>query len=529
MLRAVLCCVLIAATAAMAWESLDPVPSPAEVGAGSHITWGDGGIWGMFPTNDPEDPATYVGFYDPGVTDWELLEEPMEWEYLEYTGLTYQWLEDGVLFGVGSCDGDPYLYWYSLHDNEWDYDDLPFNLGNGACIAYQPNVNYSVQMNPVPGWIYCLPGQSTDFWRYAIPTSLPNVALDGIYPGQGAVIADQTPLFQWGNTAQPQYRLLVSTNSLFSDTVLDRITTNPEYQDSSLLTNGTYYWRSAAWVSSAWSWSLTHDFELDGGWTELVNDDIPHSVNYGAAMAYDGDAFGHQSIFVLVGGGHKESYEYNIVGQQGQRWNQEEDAPVDVIEGTSLTTHDATEGSGLFPWTALGGSTTSDNPWYYVHAEPDWYEWHNHSPDPYYHSHFPTSLGPGASMAYGTNNNQYLIVGEDGEGNPRNNFYWVDPPSAIMDGSQTGAARAGGARTQVIARYDAVEVEYQLPASARVRATLHDAVGRQVGYLDAGEQKPGVHRLVWDRDSEGRRLSAGAYFVLLDTGTEQSRLKAMVR
>ena len=59
--------------------------------------------------------------------------------------------------------------------------------------------------------------------------------------------------------------------------------------------------------------------------------------------------------------------------------------------------------------------------------------------------------------------------------------------------------------------------------------TLHDAVGRQVGMLDAGEQKPGTHRLSWDRDNEGRRLSAGAYFVLLDTGTEQSRLKAVVR
>jgi len=62
-----------------------------------------------------------------------------------------------------------------------------------------------------------------------------------------------------------------------------------------------------------------------------------------------------------------------------------------------------------------------------------------------------------------------------------------------------------------------------------VRATLHDAVGRQVGSLDAGEQQRGTHRLRWDRDVDGRRLSAGAYFVLLDMSAEQARLKVVVR
>jgi hypothetical protein len=51
----------------------------------------------------------------------------------------------------------------------------------------------------------------------------------------------------------------------------------------------------------------------------------------------------------------------------------------------------------------------------------------------------------------------------------------------------------------------------------------------QVGVLDAGDQKPGTHRLSWKQDREGRKLAAGAYFVLLDMGTEQVRLKAVVR
>ena len=67
------------------------------------------------------------------------------------------------------------------------------------------------------------------------------------------------------------------------------------------------------------------------------------------------------------------------------------------------------------------------------------------------------------------------------------------------------------------------------PVAVRVRAILHDAVGRRVGTLDVGEQKAGTHRLSMSRDQEGRKLSAGAYFVLLDMGAEKATLKAIIR
>jgi hypothetical protein len=86
-----------------------------------------------------------------------------------------------------------------------------------------------------------------------------------------------------------------------------------------------------------------------------------------------------------------------------------------------------------------------------------------------------------------------------------------------------------GAKAHAITGLGGIEVEYQLPAAARVRATLHDAVGRQVGMLDAGSQQPGTHRLSWNRDGDGGRLSSGAYFLLLDMGKEQVRLKAVVK
>jgi hypothetical protein len=62
-----------------------------------------------------------------------------------------------------------------------------------------------------------------------------------------------------------------------------------------------------------------------------------------------------------------------------------------------------------------------------------------------------------------------------------------------------------------------------------VTATVYDAVGGQLAVLFAGVQPAGVHRLHWDAGTPDRRTSSGAHFVLLDMGTEQARLKAVVR
>jgi hypothetical protein len=86
-----------------------------------------------------------------------------------------------------------------------------------------------------------------------------------------------------------------------------------------------------------------------------------------------------------------------------------------------------------------------------------------------------------------------------------------------------------GAKAHAITGHDGIEVEYQLPAATRVRATLHDVVGRQVGMQDAGVQQPGLHKLSWVRDNEGRKLSAGTYFVLIDAGTARTTVKAVVQ
>jgi hypothetical protein len=495
----------------MAWETLDDVPKALQDHA--HITYGYGTnkIWGVFPVTNDE--ATYAAYYGPldGVSPSWTVQDPDGFAYeMTQISITFEWIE-GELFVIGNEDGDPVMYFYDVSEDDWDSDEPPFSLNNGACIAYQPNGNYNTQMNPVPGWIYCLPAGSNDFWRYAIPTSQPNVALDGIYPGSGAVIADQTPLFQWGNTASPQYRLLVSSNALFGDTVLDEVVSNPEYQTTTGLANDSYYWKTAAWVSSAWSWSLAHNFELNGGWTQLA--DVAYSVGNGAALAYYDDDNGHDSIIAFLGGGNKYFYAYSIWPTGWTQKHSTDDWA--QYNGTSLATPSPT---GNYPWASFYGQSTNDYPYYFdVFADPpDWVEFVVPG------GGFPEFIGTNASMTLAPGY-VYLAVGN-------RNFYRLDPPSLGFDGGMAASAtRPPTPRAHAVARYDAVEVEYQLPVAGHVRATLHDAVGRQVGTLDAGQQKPGVHRLSWNQDCDGRKLSAGAYFVLLDMGTSQARLKAVVR
>jgi len=522
--KKVVICVMLAVGAALAWQGLTSVPAGADEEVGSLITWGKDSVWGLFP--DAFNGETHAGYYRPGDGSWHMVDDPSD-SALQYTGLTFQWQEDGVLFAIGNEGGDSYLYWYSLYDDSWYSDGLPFSLGAGACIAYQPNANYDEEMYPVPGWLYCLAGGGTGFWRYSISTSLPDVPSSGIYPVNGATIADETPLFQWCSATTNLYRLQVATDAAFSDPVIDTACSEPEHKvvDGGLLSNGSYYWRSAALIDGTWCWSNVHSFELSGGWQQLAG--VPEGVGAGATVAYDADILGHEAILALVGGNATGFYGYDISGSE---WDTLESAPLPESLGSSLATHDATEAGGLYPWAAFGGSDTADGPYYFNPARsPHWVSFSQASQDSYYNSRFPSRLGAGASMVYGTNKNIYLIVGADSSGNPRDDFYRLQPPGLLMDGSQASGPHHGIGRAHVLSRYDDVQVEYQLPVSTHVRAALHDAVGRLVGVLDAGQQQTGVHRLSWKCDASGRKLSPGAYFVLLDMGQEQARLKAVLR
>jgi hypothetical protein len=528
--RAVVCTVIVVA-AAMGWQQLRSVPDSLDVGTGTHITWGEGSVWGMFPTRNPGDTQTYVAKYDPGTDVWTTLGEPMETSYLKHTSLTFQWLETPTLWGIGvDPDTDAYLYSYHTDYPSWgwdfeyiDPDEDGFPLGNGTCIAYVPNASYDSASNPVPGWIYCLPGGGSSFYRYWIPSIYTaGLSVYGYNPGPGVTIADATPPFKWSPWGTPtQYRIQVSTNPSFIINVIDTILLVPELEPTAKLANGTYYWRAAYRIGMVWSWSSTHSFVLQAGWERL--DSVPQSIGTGAAMAFDADALVDSAIIALRGGGHRNFYEYNI--ESGHWVDTLQDAPVNVTAGTSLTTHDPTGEWALHPCAAFGGSDTSDCPYHYHPdwADSAWVPFDTTDTSPVWNSHFPEHLGSEASMVAGTDHMNYLVVGDS------NHFYRLEPPAESRGGGQAGVVRNARVKAFVVSGLDRIEVEYDLPVAAHVRAVLRDAVGRRVGAADAGGQKAGVHRLSVSRDQAGRKLAAGAYFVLLDTGMEQATLKTVVR
>jgi hypothetical protein len=535
MLKKAVVCILLAAAAAMAWYRYqeDDVPVPVEWG--TKLTWGDGLLWGIFPIYGSG--MTYVLSCDPSAASdsmWDTLATPVLGGRLEHTGLTFQWKEQPVLWAVGYHEGDDTskLFWYDLDSSwsNWRQDTLPFELDYGATIAYDPNRLYHATNFVVPGWVYCLPGGSQAFWRYAVPGGTYVEDLDpyGYYPFPGAIIADQTPPFRWGSVATPTYRLLVSTQSDFSDTVIDEQVGSPEHEPTTELANGTYYWRTAAWVSSAWSWSGDRNFDLQGGWQSLA--DIPEEANDGTIIAYDSGSFSDYSKSILAlpdASVHDYFYRYDI-GKD--TWIQLDSAPDGhhTGRGTSLTTRTPAGAESPRIMAVFGSEVEDDNPYDY---DPDqdpgecWqeYDCDDTSDSLRYYSHLPRTIWDNSSMVLG-GSTLYLIPAKD---NDRNLYELILIGGG--GGGQASVSRFGGVKAHAIAGYHGVEVEYQLPASVNVRATLHDAVGRQVSYLDVGEQQRGTHRLRWDRDSEGRRLSAGTYFVLLDMGVEKATLKAVIR
>jgi hypothetical protein len=510
-------CVIIALAAAGAWEQMLPVSYPAEVQTGSAITYGDGKVWGIFP--DPSDSSwTYFEYYDPsapGGSQWVYLGQDYDLWFLGDPAITFQWRFGGEVLVVGNEDGDPdypMLYCYALADSSWDEEDIDdFSLGAGASIAFRPASAYYGTY--VAGWMYCLAGGGDEFWCYSVPGP-GDVMFDGICPGETALIADNTPTFIWSEVQGTQmYKLTISPNPDMYNPVLEDSTGEPSYEVTEALNNGVYYWQSASRQGATWTASAVHSFTLEGGWTPLA--DIPMGVSYGASLAYEEDFYsGEQRLLALTGGWYY--YTYSVAGDTWYEFT----TPKAQGVGSAVVTHEAAgpaPENWPYPWVMFGGS---DSLYYHYNSKPEWI----------YRDAAPQTLGSGASMAYSIESDTpylYLTVGEDGNG-PRNDFYRLELP-ASGGGGQARPTSLTSLRAKLVGGSDKVTVEYQLSAPAQVKATVFDAAGRQVTVLDAGLQSAGIHEVRWETETSDHRTSAGTYFVLLDTGTEQARLKAVVR
>jgi hypothetical protein len=77
---------------------------------------------------------------------------------------------------------------------------------------------------------------------------------------------------------------------------------------------------------------------------------------------------------------------------------------------------------------------------------------------------------------------------------------------------------------------DAVELEYHLESPGWVDVAVFDPCGRRIKTLASERQMPRRHTLKWNRtDRYGTKVARGAYFILLNIGNEQVRLKAVVK
>jgi len=324
------------AAAAMGWETMSSVEYPAEVQAGSAITYGDGKIWGIFP--DPSDSNwTHFEYYDPDSALWFYPGITYDLDFLGDPAITFDWRFGGEVLVVGNVDGDPYsptLFSYSLTESDWDYEDIDdFYLGAGASVAFRPASGYYGTY--VAGWMYCLAGGSKEFWCYSIPGP-GDQKINGICPGETSLVADQTPLFLW-TSGSNQNRLQVSTDQSFLDTLIDEVLSIPEYQVAADLENGVYYWRSGVYFGGTWSWSSTHSFTLEGGWTRLA--DIPDSVFSGGSLAYEHDFYSDEEcLLALRGDGYQFLSVYHV---DDNTWNNTIATPKAQGVGSANVTHEA--------------------------------------------------------------------------------------------------------------------------------------------------------------------------------------------
>jgi hypothetical protein len=72
-------------------------------------------------------------------------------------------------------------------------------------------------------------------------------------------------------------------------------------------------------------------------------------------------------------------------------------------------------------------------------------------------------------------------------------------------------------------------ISFVVPKSDHVTVGIYDLAGRRVRMLYAGSSEAGVQSLRWDGNGEGgRKLAPGAYFVMLQNGSQQTTKKLLI-
>jgi hypothetical protein len=77
--------------------------------------------------------------------------------------------------------------------------------------------------------------------------------------------------------------------------------------------------------------------------------------------------------------------------------------------------------------------------------------------------------------------------------------------------------------------YATTEIRYGLPVTSRVTLAIYDITGKLVKTLVNGTENLGFHKIVWNgKDNPGQRVSAGLYFIRLDTSNYTATRKIIL-
>jgi hypothetical protein len=113
-----------------------------------------------------------------------------------------------------------------------------------------------------------------------------------VSPVNNSITSNTTPTFSWNSSSgAASYRLQVATDTGFSNNIINTTTSNTSYTPSSVLTEGTYYWRVNASNSHGPSaWSSVWNFIISESQQSVVLVDSWIIPDYGEAqgLAWDG-------------------------------------------------------------------------------------------------------------------------------------------------------------------------------------------------------------------------------------------------
>ena len=230
---------------------------------------------------------------------------------------------------------------------------------------------------------------------------------------------------------------------------------------------------------------LSLSWAFDGAWLYLATEGVSTTSELDHFILVDRDPAGTRSA-PWAKAGTVAGWEYFLGNEDSNNWSGWFDGAEDVLTSASAEEASGDYLEGALDLAALFGSV-------------------------------PDSILV-AALGYATPDGGALeIQAPEGNGNGD-----VEPDEyAVLHLTGSGVSGAPGLRVSLLPVHPnpcagEATIRFEIPARARVEASVYDVSGRLVARLAEGELPGGEHGLRWDGlDRSGRRLPSGVYFVRL--------------